>query len=165
MKKIILLVLLAISFSSCEKDDICSDDTTPKLVIEFFDITNPSNPKNVINLKVKEVGQADTYFTFPSENTISIPLRITATATKYSFILNSADTTNANEDFLEFNYTTQNVFLSRACGYKTIFELNNDTSGVIKTDAEMPDGLWMQNVVKITNSITTENETHLKIYF
>ena len=165
MKKIILLVLLAISFSSCEKDDICSDDTTPKLVIEFFDITNPSNPKNVINLKVKEVGQADTYFTFPSENTISIPLRITATATKYSFILNSAYTTNANEDFLEFNYTTQNVFVSRACGYKTIFELNNDTSGVIKTDAEMPDGLWMQNVVKITNSITTENETHLKIYF
>lgn len=165
MKKIILLVLIAISFSSCEKDDICSDDTTPKLVIEFFDITNPSNPKNVVNLKVKEVGQANSYFTFPSENTISIPLRITATATKYSFILNSADTTNANEDFLEFNYTTQNVYVSRACGYKTIFELNNDTSGVIKTDAETPDGLWMQNVVKVTNSITTENETHLKIYF
>lgn len=165
MKHLYLLLLIAFTFSGCEKDDICSDDTTPKLVIEFFDITNPSNPKNVVNLKVKEVGQADTYFTFLSENTISIPLRITATATKYSFILNSADTTNANEDFLEFNYTTQNVYVSRACGYKTIFELNNDTSGVIKTDAETPDGLWMQNVVKITNSITTENETHLKIYF
>ena len=165
MKKIILLVIIAISFSSCEKDDVCSDDTTPKLVIEFFDITNPSNPKNVVNLKVKEVGQANPYFTFPNENTIAIPLRITGITTKYSFILNNADTTNANEDFLEFNYTTQNVYVSRACGYKTIFELNNDTSGVIKTDAETPDGLWMQNVVKVTNSITTENETHLKIYF
>ncbi|MGV9003719.1 DUF6452 family protein [Flavobacterium sp.] len=165
MKKIILLVLIAISFSSCEKDDVCSDDTTPKLVIEFFDITNPSIPKNIFNLKVQEVGQAIPYFTFPSENTISIPLRITATTTKYSFILNSADTTNANQDFLELNYTTQNVFVSRACGYKTIFELNNDTTGVIKTDAETADGLWMQNVVKVTNSITSENETHLKIYF
>lgn len=165
MKKIILLLFIAISFSSCEKDDVCADDTTPKLVIDFFDISNPSNPKNFINLKVTAVGQTEPFGTFTSGNTIVIPLRISENSTKYSFILNSNDTVNLNEDFLEFNYTTQNIFVSRACGYKTIFEFNNDGTGVIKTDAAIPDGIWMQNVMKVTNSITTENETHLKIYF
>ena len=165
MKKIILLLLITFAFSSCEKDDICADDTTPKLVIEFFDISNPSESKSIVNLKVKEVGQANEYKTFTAVNTISIPLRITNPSTKYSFILNSTDADNINEDFLEFNYTTQNIFVSRACGYKTIFELNTDPSGLIKTDSATPDGFWMQNVVKVTNSITNENETHLKIYF
>lgn len=165
MKKIILLLIAAISFSSCEKDDICADETTPMLVIDFYDITNPSVSKSIVNLKVTAEGQTDAFGTFTGVSTISIPLRISETSTKYSFVLNSTDAVNSNEDFLEFNYTTENVYVSRACGYKTIFELNNDSSGVIKTDATTPDGLWMQNVVKVTNSITTENETHLKIYF
>ena len=165
MKKIILLLAVTVAFASCEKDDICSEETTPKLVIEFFDITDPSNPKNIVGLKVKELGQSADYATFQNENKIEIPLRITGSSTKYSFILNSASTDNSNEDLLEFNYLTNNIFVSRACGYKTTFELNDDATGIIKTDALTPDGLWMQNVVKVTNSITTENETHLKIYF
>ncbi|WNM18134.1 DUF6452 family protein [Flavobacterium capsici] len=165
MKKIILLLLLAVSFSSCEKDDICADDTTPKLIIEFFDTNNPSVNKNIVGLKVTAEGETIEYNTFSSVSKIAIPLRIDGTTTKYSFILNSSDVDNLNEDFLEFNYTTQNVYVSRACGYKTIFELNNDASGVINTDATTPDGIWMQDIVTETNSITNENETHIKIYF
>lgn len=163
MKKIILLLLITIAFSGCEKDDICADDTTPKLVIEFFDITNPSESKNIVSLKVQEVNQIDEYNTFSGVSEIAIPLRINGTSTKYSFILNSSDVDNLNEDFIEFNYATQNIYVSRACGYKTIFELNNDASGVLFTEGT--DNKWMQSVVKATNSITTENETHLKIYF
>jgi len=165
MKNICFLFLIIFAFSSCEKDDVCSDETTPKLVLEFFDISNPSNTKIINNLKVVAVGQTEAFDTFSGENKIIIPLKITDSSTKYSFILNSNDAASLNEDFLEFNYTTQNVFVSRACGYKTIFELNDDGTGVVKTDAAIPDGIWMQNVVKVTNSITTENETHLKIYF
>lgn len=178
MKKILALLLITISLSGCEKDDICTDDTTPQLVVAFYDISNPSNLKNVLNLKVKAEGASD-YIVFNTAldntnpiryffngNTLKLPLRIDGSTTKYSLILNSTGTTVApNEDILQFNYTTQNIFVSRACGFKTIFELNTAPNGVIKTDASTPDGFWIQDLNIVTTSITTGNETHIKILF
>ena len=164
MKKIVLLLLLTITFYSCEKDDICAEETTPRLVLEFYDISNPSNLKNVLNLKVTGEGQTE-LGTYNGVNKVELPLDITNDITKYSLILNSASSTGANEDFLQFNYTRQNVFVSRACGYKTIFELNATPNGVIKTDSTSPDGFWIQDINIVTTNIETENETHIKIYF
>jgi hypothetical protein len=164
MKKIVLLLLLTITFYSCEKDDICAEETTPRLVLEFYDISNPSNLKNVLNLKVTGEGQTE-LGTYNGVNKVELPLDITNDITKYSLILNSASSTGANGDFLQFNYTRQNVFVSRACGYKTIFELNATPNGVIKTDSTTPDGFWIQDINIVTTNIETENETHIKIYF
>jgi hypothetical protein len=167
MKKIQLLFicLFSITFSSCEKDDICeaTTPTTPKLVIEFYDILNPTVKKNVTNLAVKELNTA-TSISFTGSSKIQIPLRTSQDLTKYSFILNSTDATLDNEDFLQFNYTRQNLFVSRACGFKTNFILNS-TTPIIKTETLIPDGYWIQNVVIANSNITTENETHVKIYF
>ena len=165
MKKIVLLLLLTITFSSCEKDDICAEETTPRLVLEFYDISNPSNLKNVLNLKIKGIGATEDLGTFNGVSKIVLPLDITQDSTKYSLILNSTSLTLNNEDSLQFNYTRQNVFVSRACGYKTIFELNPTPTGVINTDAATPDGFWIQDINIITTNIETENETHIKIYF
>jgi len=164
MKKIVLLLLLTITFSGCEKDDICTDETTPRLVLEFYDISNPANSKTVLNLLVTGEGQM-ALGTFNGVNKVELPLDITNDITKYSLILNSASLTGANEDLLQFNYTRQNVFVSRACGYKTIFELNATPNGVIKTDTTTPDGFWIQDINIVTTNIETENETHIKIYF
>jgi hypothetical protein len=164
MKKIVLLLLLTITFSGCEKDDICAEETTPRLVLEFYDISNPSNLKNVLNLKVTGEGQSE-LGTYNGVNKVELPLDITNDITKYSLILNSASATGANEDSLQFNYIRQNIFVSRACGYKTIFSLNDSPDGVIKTDAATPDGFWIQDINIVTTNIETENETHIKIYF
>ncbi|MCF6128766.1 DUF6452 family protein [Flavobacterium sp. AS60] len=165
MKKILTLLLITISLSSCEKDDICIDETTPRLILEFYDISNPSNLKNVVNLKIKGVGQTDDLGIYNAVSKIELPLDITQDTTQYSLILNSTSSTGANEDFLQFNYTRQNVFVSRACGYKTVFELNGFPSGVIKTDAAIPEGFWIQDINILTTNIETENETHIKILF
>jgi hypothetical protein len=177
MKRILALLLITICFSSCEKDDICAEETTPRLIIEFYDISNPSNLKNVLNLKVKGEGATD-FIVFNESlpidnpnrylfggNKLELPLKINDSITKYSLILNSTSTTNANEDFLQFNYTPQNVFVSRACGYKTIFTLNAAPDGIIKTDAIVPDNFWILEYSILTTNITTENETHIKILF
>ena len=164
MKRIIALLLIILTFSSCEKDDICTEETTPRLILEFYDISNPANLKNVVNLKVKGVGQTADLGTYNAVSKIQLPLKIDGTTTKYSLILNSLDTT-PNEDFLQFDYTTQNVYVSRACGYKTTFTLNGSPNGVIKTDAAIPDSFWIQDINIQTTNITTENETHIKIYF
>ncbi len=166
MKKIFpVLLLLLITFSSCEKDDICdaATATTPKLIIEFYDILNPTVLKNVTNLAVKEFGST-TVLGFASASKIQLPLKTNEDITKYSLILNSTDVTIANEDFLQFNYTRQNIFVSRACGYKTIFTLDPITP-YIKTDMSSPNGYWIRNITVATSNITTENETHIKIYF
>lgn len=159
-----MLLCLVMAFSGCEKDDICVDETTPQLVLEFYDISNPTVLKNVVNLKVTGDGMTDALNTFNGVSTISLPLKTNEDATKYHLLLNSNSSTASNEDVLEFNYTRENVYVSRACGYKTVFELNN-ANGLVLTDAITPDGLWIQDTNLQTNSIITENEVHLKIYF
>lgn len=167
MRKIYLLILIAFAFSSCEKDDICDANTptTPRLIIDFYDSTNPTVLKNVVNLKVIGFGMPDDkpLGTFNGVSQIQLPLKTTEELTKYRLILNST-TASINEDQLQFDYTHQDVFVSRACGYKTIFKLNSP-NGVTKTDAGTPDGFWIQEMNIETTNIETENETHLKIYF
>ena len=169
MKKIYLLFLIAITFSSCEKDDICDANTptTPRLIIDFYDATNPTALKNVINLKVIGFGLADDKVldVFNGVSTIQLPLKTNENTTKYRLILNSTNTTSINEDLLQFDYTHEDIFVSRACGYKTIFKLNSP-NGVTRTDASTPDGFWIPDGYTIqTTNIDNENETHIKIYF
>ncbi|MBP6557057.1 MAG: hypothetical protein KAX93_02335 [Flavobacterium sp.] len=165
MKKILLLLLLILSFSGCEKDDICVDDTTPRLIIEFYDDANPANLKNVTNLEVTAVGETDVLKNFNGVSVIELPLKNTEDITQYSLVLNSTSSTGAdNEDFLQFNYTRQNVYVSRACGYKTVYELNS-ANGIAHTDPIISDQFWIRNISIQTNNIETENEVHIKIYF
>jgi len=177
MKKILLLLLITIAFSGCEKDDICTDETTPRLIIEFYDISNPANLKNVLDLKVKGEGATD-FIVFNESlpidnqnryifngNKLELPLKLNESTTNYSLILNSTSTTSNNEDFLQFNYTRQDIFVSRACGFKTIFELNQTPLGLIKSEPTIEDGFWIQDINLLTSNISTENETHIKIYF
>lgn len=168
MKYLYILVIVAIAFSSCEKDDICDTNTptTPRIIIDFYDATNPTVLKNVVNLKVIGDGLADEddLGTFNSVSTIKLPLKTTLNSTKYRLILNSTSTTSINEDLLQFDYSREDIFVSRACGYKTIFKLNSP-NGVTQTDPTLADGFWIQEYTIEKTNIDNENETHIKIYF
>ena len=171
MKKILFLFAIAFGLSSCEKDDICDSNTstTPRLIIEFYDKTNTTDLKNVTSLLVigynLDLPLATPLATFNGVSTIELPLKTTDDSTKYSLTLNSNSTTNTNnEDLLQFNYTRNNVYVSRACGYKTVYELNA-TNGVVLTDSATADDSWIQSSTIVTNTIANENETHIKIYF
>ncbi|MEM8520787.1 DUF6452 family protein [Flavobacterium sp. PL12] len=173
MKKIILfLFVLALSFSGCEKDDICDANTptTPRLVIGFYDFLNPSVLKNVTDLKVIGDGMpkgvlfngAET----TSANTISIPLKTVGTTTTYRLTLNSGNSNAAlvDEDIIKFDYTTKEVFVSRACGYKSIFTLDPTTPYTHK-DPIAANQKWIKFISVEKNNIENENETHIKIFF
>jgi len=169
MKKILLLlVAIACASSGCEKDDICDSNTatTPRLIIEFNDINNPSLSKNVPNLAI--IGEGSTeYIAFNGVSRIEVPLKLSSDVTRYKFILNYGNTVNPasiNEDNLEFRYTRNNIFISRACGYKTIFVLDNQNPYTL-TDAATADQLWIQNITLLQPNILNENETHLQISF
>ncbi|WP_309642044.1 DUF6452 family protein [Flavobacterium sp.] len=167
MKKIVLLIIvIAVAFSSCEKDDICDENTgtTPRLIIVFYDFTNPTLTKNVTNLAIIKNGDTTPYAVYNGVSKVQVPLDIAADLSQYQFILNYANANPAliNIDNLEFDYTRNNVYVSRACGYKTVFKLN-DINPFTQTDNTVPDGLWMRNITVIQSDILTENETHLNI--
>lgn len=173
MKKIIVLLLIScFSFSSCEKDDICDGNTltTPRLVITFYDINNSSTEKSVTNLSIIANGMEDgiTYegSTLINGSTVAIPLKTDLDTTTFRFILNfgSSNTALVNEDIIEFNYGRENIFVSRACGFKTNFILNT-TDPIVHTDAPTADLKWIQYYEVENRIIANENETHLKIYF
>jgi hypothetical protein len=187
MKKIIsLLIIFTFGLSSCEKDDICDPNTptTARLVITFYDVNNPSLLKSVTNLRVIGEGMPETEGVIFNENAtgdakylangnkIAIPLKTDADAARFKFILDYGNVNPAaiNTDEIRFNYTRQNVYVSRACGFKTIFELNPNAIGPpittpflqFDTDAN---GLWMQQVFVKKYNIDSENETHVEVYF
>jgi len=161
IKIVALSLLLANSFWGCEKDDICTEGTptTPNVVIEFYDALHPANLKAVTNLKVVATGYAEMKPTGGSK--IKIPLKTNDITTSFDFIQNGGDTDTANDntDVLTFNYTKEDVFISRACGFKTVFQLNDGTPLV-------SDGSnWISSITVSQPNIQNENETHIKIYF
>ena len=166
MKKILLALTLLLSvayFMGCEKDDICAATTatTPALVIEFYDAENPETLKNITNLAIKENGVSDGRG-YNGVSKIKLPLNSGSNQVQYQFFqnYNSTDNTYENLDTLEINYTRKDEFISRACGFKTLFYLN-ETGGInLINDGNN----WLKSTLLITPNILNENETHLKIY-
>ncbi|RZJ36705.1 MAG: hypothetical protein EOO51_00900 [Flavobacterium sp.] len=169
MKKIVfaslLLLLVGAVFWNCEKDDICDESTatTPRIVLSFYDINDPTTLKNVNSLAITGEGVTDPIGTYSAVSTIKLPLKTTDDITRYSLVLNSTDATFSNSDNLEFNYARNDVYISRACGYKTLFNLD-PVIPVVKTDP-VADGFWIQNITVNQANINNEDETHVNIYF
>lgn len=155
------ITITAIFLNSCEKDDICVDGTTPLMVVEFYDFDDRETKKSPSNLNV--TGQLDdgsfgSIITNTATDSLNIPLRIEELTTVYSFSTNSTtDEANANADILTFNYTTTDVFVSRACGFIANYEN-------LSSDLTADDLNWIREV-EITNAkIENQTTTHVKIY-
>jgi hypothetical protein len=154
--KIITVILLFLT-TSCEKDDICIDPTTPKLVIVFYDKDNHSLKKEVPDLLV-EIDSLNTfipYGTAISTDSISLPLRVDADFTKYRFIKKFDDNTNQVIDVFTLNYEREIEFVSRSCGYKAIF--NNISISDLTTN-------WINEIEIKQQNILNEKEAHLSVY-
>jgi len=171
MQKIkgILFLILSLFILSCEKDDICVDGDTPLLVIEFYDFDTlgdeEETPKAVAKLRVGGDGQEFTVNTVADRTDlekIEIPLRVNEASTIYHFIQNSADdpTTmeeTGNDDVITFNYTNNEVFISRACGFVMNFD---ELSQSLTADADN----WIKEIVISETLVETQAITHVKIY-
>ena len=164
MKQLFLLIFISVFFSSCEKDDICDTNTptTPKIVIEFYDVANPTTLKNVTNLGLIAPGFTNG-FEFTATSKIKVSLKTFEDTSVLYFIQNgsAAPTTDDNSDSVTFNYTRKIVYVSRACGYKTLFDLNSTNPITVTPDSNN----WIQNVFVSQPNIENEDETHIKIYF
>ncbi len=172
---LLLALFIANFFWSCEKDDICAEGilTTPSLIIEFYDKDNRTVLKPVSDFKYYAEGMNDTLPRAGEPTTFSrieVPLRTNATSTQWAFRLSTPVTNGVelNTDLITFNYTTNEIYVSRACGYKTNFTLNPDleeSPNPAFEDSGENDGLWIQAVSLEEPNIENEDEVHVKIYY
>ena len=161
---LIFLFLLTTLFS-CERDDICSSETetTPRLLIEFYDTDNPENIKSVPFIRVQGVDNDNTLDGLSgtsSANSLALPLRTDALITEYVITKDYDETSGGNPDTVRITYNREDIYVSRACGYKTIFteviiSIVNDGDNWI--DYSQPVDVDFQNV-------ENERTTHFKLF-
>ena len=153
MKKIIAILFLSIIiFSACEKDDFCTQNpVTPNLVLEFYDASNKETLKNFSSLIVwsESAEKNDTLFKNITRNKLEIPLNQFATETVYNFSQN--DVVNQ----FTIKYSTEDIYVSRSCGFRIIF---NDIS--FESNNTWISGFTPQTLTTIDN----QNETHVQIF-
>ncbi len=145
----ILLLLLSVVYS-CEKDDICTEPTTPNLVMRLYDNLSQDDFKSANNLTVLSLPDLDTIYKNVSKDSLIIPLNVNENTCQYKMIVGS------NTDVVQCNYDREDVFVSKTCGYKTIFH-NLQVNIIADSDN------WIKNKVIINSEITTDNLAHVKI--
>jgi hypothetical protein len=163
--KIVFLLLIPFGLTNCEKDDICDPNltTTPRLIIEFFSVVNPSVPRDVTNLAVK-APEVEESMLFTGTNKIAIPLKTFTNTTTFVFTLNSGATNGSlNEDVVTFNYNTEDIYVSRACGFKTYYDLFSQQGQGIQITPDSNN--WIKDPTILRTKIDSENDVHIKLFF
>jgi len=166
--KIIGLLLLSLSFFTCERDDICPEDkpTTPRLIIDLFDATDQTVPKNVFDIVVVGIGNDFILegYEFQDVGQFILPLKTDADETSYALIKDASiddngtpddtadDFITGNQDIITVSYTREDQYVSRACGFKTVFRnvlisVTPDTNN------------WVNFVLPINDNQSVEDET------
>lgn len=141
--------------TGCQKDDICPEgtETTPLLLIEFYDPEDPTRLKAVQNLVVRASGMEQDYLEAVTTNEISIPLRTDQNFTEYIFTSNSGSG-EANEDRVTFSYSPNPEYLNRACGFKINYS-NLDV--VVHQDEDN----WILSLNILQENVENETEAHI----
>lgn len=161
---------------SCERDDICAEGTatTPRLIIEFYDAGNTDALLSVPRLTLYGEGLATdpteasnaTLIFNSNSNSVELPLQIgnENETTTSRFILERDsnlridDTGTSNIDIIEITYNTEFQYVSRACGYKSIF--NNLSVTEDPTDSDP----WISTINVIETTVDDENTVHVQIF-
>jgi hypothetical protein len=150
MKKIIgFLFLMVVIISSCEKDDFCTQNpVTPKLILAFYNTDSRNDLKTIEQLYVWAEGKEDSLLVNVSQDSIFIPLNVNSNQTVYNL---SKD--NVVEQFT-IDYTPENRYVSRSCGYKIIF---NDLTFSTTNN-------WVTDFTAIETSLENQDSAHVQIF-
>ena len=166
----LILIVSIIFLTGCEKDDICpeSTQTTPRLVITFYDIDNTQERKNVESLAVYAVRDNELVLIEDisgiTTDSIAIPLRNDIGVSNFKFIKNYSVENNVmfgDSNHIYIDYEINDVFISRACG----FIANYSITTLLNYDlmADPPITGWITGYEIINSTVTNENQSHVKI--
>ena len=167
----VLLVLLA----GCERDDICAEETptTPQLILRFYSLADPDTIDPVPDLYAYGLDDDDNPVEFlgviaSTKDSIAIPLRTNVDQTRFVLHQNfdiddngtpgdpTDDIVLGNPDIVTLNYLHEDVHVSRACGFKTIF---NSIAFSVDIDGDN----WIINSDILEENVENEFQAHVKV--
>jgi hypothetical protein len=184
MKKLkFFFLFITLALISCERDDICAETTatTPRLLIEFYDVSNTDDLKSVprltlygedlvtddMGMVIEPTVSSDKTIVFDvNANMAELPLQIDTEGivTTSRFVLEKDSnlridgTGDSNKDILVVSYVPEFVYVSRACGYKSIF-----TNLTVTRESDTDN--WISNNIEIVEStVENENTVHVRIF-
>ncbi len=155
MKKYFFIVLIFIGLiSACEIDDICTDPTTPNLVLRFYDATSTSTLKVTDSLYIWAVGRTDSIFKNQVTDSIAIPLNPLTTEMVYNL---SKGTLLLNK--LTISYTVQEEYVSRSCGFRYVYSN-------VSLAIDAPTNKWISSITPNTviPIINNQNSAHVQVF-
>ncbi|WP_010180759.1 DUF6452 family protein [Aquimarina agarilytica] len=162
-----LVSLVTIVSVSCERDDICDTENTPitpQLIITFRNSEEQALTKQAPGLEISLTSDSERIVPgIDRFDSITIPLNINEDKVEYEFKINarSTDPTIIRSDIIEITYNRKNEYVSKACGFKTIF-----SNLEIKSKTAMFDDNtnWIQSILIENNTINDEDNAHVRIF-
>ena len=148
MKKYrLVFLLLSFLIGACENDDFCTEETTPRLVIGFYELENPEEFKKAP--LIVWAAEMDSIYQGVNLDSIVLPLHTGSQNITYKF------SHTKEVDQINFTYESEDLFVSESCGFKAIFKnlrIESSTNNWIKS-------------IDINNAfIDHENKVHVKIF-
>ena len=171
MIKYFFLFFTITTLYNCESDDICPESTltTPRLVVTFYDVDNPELKKNIESLGVYIVKNSELILLSEingiNTDSIAIPLRDDESVSNFKFCKDfSEDSTvipSGLPNHVYLNYEINENFISRACGFINNYNLS---VALPYNPLDAPGNQnWISDVIILNNSVTNENQSHVKI--
>ena len=152
MRKIWFLFLFLFLNSSCESDDVCSEanPSTPQLVFRLYDSSQPNELKAVDTLRIMSLGD-QAPLEFINTDSIVFPLQVNANKINTDLTIS-----NGTTDRIEIDYRSNDVYLNRACGFQSTFQIHT-------IEVDQPAN-WINSIEIVTNEIIIDTLAHVKIY-
>lgn len=161
----VFILAILYTISSCERDDICAENTptTPLLIIRFIDNNDGVTFKSPTDLRVKSTDSdiTENFLDAITQDSIAIPLKTTELITEFEFTVNANSEDPdiiANTDTVSFQYSTSEEYVSTACGFRVTY------SGLTETlTAEDSEGNWIKDIIIQQREVNNENAAHVYI--
>ena len=144
--------MILLLHQSCEPDDVCNveNPSTPQLVFRLYDANQPSQLKSVDTLRVKD-NENESILQLINTDSIAIPFQINSNKMDFDFMISEGIS-----DELLIDYQTQDMYLSRACGFQSTFIISE-----IEISSNQS---WINTIEIVTNEILVDTLAHVKIY-
>ncbi|MDT8414722.1 MAG: DUF6452 family protein [Flavobacteriaceae bacterium] len=161
---LIFVGLFLCLLGACERDDLCSAGIpkTPNLVLRFLDANITNDFKIVPGLRVVYPEVNDSLpangGTFANDSIgIPLPTGLGEFTTTIVMVKDAANANLRNSDTVDIRYLAQEVFISKACGFKNEFILQQIT---LRNDNDN----WIRNLLITNDTIQNEFQAAVRIF-
>lgn len=150
------LFLLAI-VTSCEENDICLEGKTPQLILKLHSLSNPE--QKLDSLYVFKESQEKVFLPVVEgigKDSISIPLSMEPSTQTRLIFTTRKNSPHQNADTIVLHYDYQQVFTSKACGFRVVYKNLN---------VELNSNHFIKSFNILRNEITDQTTAHILLNY